>query len=145
VIPSTAATGPRRCAPALLATALLVTACGVRPSGVIRGGPAPTAASSATVYLVADGRVAPVRRPDTASALALLAAGPTADELGQGFTTELPAGTTLTASGTTVTVSVDVTSLSTNAVAQIVCTAGPAPVTLVGGDRSRGPLACPAV
>jgi hypothetical protein len=126
-----------------LATLLLVTACGVRPSDVIVGGPAPTATAVIPVYLVSDGRVTPVSRPDPASGLAQLAVGPTTAEREQGYTTEVPAGVSLEAAGSTVTVSTDVTSLSTNAVDQIVCTAALGPVTLVGGGQTRGPLECP--
>ncbi|HEX6340349.1 hypothetical protein [Umezawaea sp.] len=128
---------------AALAAVLLVAGCGVRPSGVIVGGPAPTAAAVISVYFVSGGRVAPVPRPGSASALAQLAVGPTTAEREQGYATEVPAGAVLDAAGSTVTVSVDVTSLSANAVDQIVCTTAAGSVTLVGGGQSRGPLACP--
>ncbi|MCS7483334.1 hypothetical protein ACFFQW_37030 [Umezawaea endophytica] len=127
----------------VLATVLLATGCGVRPSAVILGGPAPTAAAMISVYFVSDGRVTPVPRPDSASGLAQLAVGPTTGEREQGYTTEVPAGAVLDAAGSTVTVSVDVTSLSTNAATQIACTTAAGPVTLVGGGQRRGPLTCP--
>jgi len=127
----------------VLATALLATACGVRPSDVILGGPAPTATSTIPVFWVSDGHVTPVLRPDSGSGLALLATGPTTAEAEQGYTTEVPAGIVFGTAGSTVTVSVDVTSLSTNAVDQIVCTAATGDVTLVGGGQTRGPLTCP--
>lgn len=130
---------------ATLAVVLLVTACGVRPSDVILGGPVPTAASAAPLFLVSDGRVTPVLRPNTDNALNALAAGPTPLEREQGFTTEVPANTVFGPADATVTVSVDVTSLSDTAVDQIICTASPTalPVTLVGGGQSRGPRTCP--
>ncbi|HWO58899.1 MAG TPA: hypothetical protein VNO31_02495 [Umezawaea sp.] len=126
-----------------LAALLLLTACGVRPSDVILGGPAPTATSVVPVYWVSDGRVTPVLRPDFGPGLALLATGPTPTEAEQGYTTEVPAATVFGTAGSTVTVSVDVTTLSTNAVDQIVCTAATGDVTLVGGGQTRGPLTCP--
>jgi hypothetical protein len=130
---------------------LLVVSCGVRPSGVIRGGQAPTGTvAGAQVYLVRNARVTSVTRLGSlpAEALALLAAGPTRDEEANGITTELPSGLTLTALDGTVTVSADVSQLSELAVEQIVCTAsvtgGFSPVTLVGGGQTRGPAKCPA-
>jgi hypothetical protein len=137
---------------ALLAAVLLVAGCGVRPGGVVLGGPASTVASAAWLYLVSDGEVVPVLRPGRAytDALTLLAAGPTAAERDRGLTTEVPAGIVFDgradADGTpVVTASVDVTTLSPNAFAQIVCTASPdaEPVTIVGGGQSRGPQTCP--
>jgi hypothetical protein len=133
---------------ALVAAVLLVAGCGVRPSGVILGGPAPTVASAAQLYLVFGGRITPVLRPNppSADALTLLAAGPTTAERNQGYTTEVPVGIALDATGSTVAVSVDVTTLSPNAFDQIVCTASPGstPVVVTGGGQSRGPRSCPA-
>lgn len=130
----------------VLATALLVAGCGVRPGGVIIGGPAPTASTATVLYLVSDGRVTRVLRPgEAAGPLALLAAGPTAAERDRGLDTEVPPGLKFGGSAEGVTVSVDVTTLSPNAFDQIVCTASPlfAPITLVGGGQSRGPRTCP--
>ncbi|PRY41358.1 hypothetical protein [Umezawaea tangerina] len=127
----------------VLVLVLLTGACGVRPSGVILGGPAPSAPPAVAVYLVLGGRVTPVPRPDSASGLTSLAGGPTAAEREQGYTTEVPAGVVFEASGGIVAVSVDVTALSATAVAQIVCTSSSGPVTLVGNGWSRGPLVCP--
>ncbi|MFD9738993.1 hypothetical protein [Umezawaea sp. NPDC059074] len=129
----------------LVPVLLLLTSCGVRPSEVILGGPAPTATTTATVYLLHGGELTPVVRPNPSSTdvLALLAAGPTTAERERGFTTEVPPGTTFEASGSTVAVSVDVTALSPAAVDQIACTAA-APITLVnGGHTSLGPRTCP--
>jgi hypothetical protein len=136
---------------AVVLVTALVTGCGVRPGGVIVGGPAPTVASATVLYLVAEGRVVPVPRPgETADALTLLAAGPTAAERERGLSTEVPAGLVfgrIAFSGqlADVTVSVDVTTLSPNAFDQIVCTAssGSTPVTVTGGGQSRGPRTCP--
>ncbi len=136
----------------LLAVVLvLVGGCGVRPGGVVLGGPAPTTASAAVLYLVADGRVVPVPRPDPgpSDGLTLLTAGPTAAERDQGFTTDVPVGVVLggssSADGFAVTASVDVSALSPTAVDQIVCTAAldSSPVTVTGGGRSTGPRTCP--
>lgn len=143
----------RRGPAGLLVTALLVTGCGVRPGGVIVGGPAPTVAPAVVLYLVSEGRVTPVPRPgETADALTLLAAGPTAVERERGLTTEVPAGIVfgrIVFDGhlADVTVSVDVTTLSPTAFDQIVCTAssGSTPVTVAGGGQSRGPRTCPAL
>lgn len=130
---------------------LLVASCGVRPTGVIRGGPAPTGSvAGANVFLLLDGKLTSVTRPDSlfSEGLALLTAGPTAQEQAQGFTSEVPPGLTLTAQNGTVTSSADVSGLSTLAVDQIVCTAvaaaGVSPVTLVGGGQIRGPARCPS-
>lgn len=136
----------------LLVVVLLLAGCGVRPSDVVEGGPAPTIASGATVFLVSGGHVTPVLRPnpDSSDLLALLAAGPTAAERDQGYTSEVPPGVVLTvisapgAATVEVSVSQDVRSLSAPAVDQIVCTAAAgSPVTLVGGRDSRGPQVCP--
>jgi hypothetical protein len=128
----------------------LTAGCGVRPSGVITGGPAPTRAVWGTVlYFLAGSTLTPVIRPtdrpvptadtpslpatDTptlppAEALTLLQGGPDSDEQAQDLTSEVPAGldpvtiTTDTSGGVDVGVSVDVTTLSPAAVDQVVCT-----------------------
>jgi len=106
--------GPARrvlAAGALVAAVLVVAGCGVRPSGVITGGPGPsgrvvpegsdtpalvTPAVAATVYLVQDGRLVAVPRPgerlSPGEALRLLAAGPTPQERARGLTTDVPPG-----------------------------------------------------
>jgi hypothetical protein len=129
----------------LLVVALLAAGCGVRPSDVVLGGRAPTVALAITVFLVSDGQVIRVLRPNPTSPdpLAVLAAGPTAIEREQGYGSEVPAGVVLEAAGASVRVSVDVTTLSEVAVDQIVCTAAQETVTLVGGGTGRGPLTCP--
>jgi hypothetical protein len=150
-----------------LLTACVGTGCGVRPSGVITGGPAPTKQVldgppptwGATLYFVAGPAVAPVIRPtrqrlSPAQVLALLQNGPDGDERAAALTSEVPAGldpvaVTADAAGKVdVLVSVDVTTLSATAVDQIVCTVRDAlptaaAVTVTGGAASRGPQTCP--
>jgi hypothetical protein len=138
-----------------LVSLVAVAGCGVRPSGVITGGDPPSGAvapgapglasgSSATtiiLYLVKDGRLSEVTRPGAplsqADTLALLAAGPTARELAQGLTTDIPpeAGpfsVTAEPAGHLV----------------VVCTAAatapesPAQVTVVGAGQDVGPRTC---
>ncbi|RKT55244.1 hypothetical protein [Saccharothrix australiensis] len=128
------------------AVALLLAGCGVQPSAPIPG----SLATGALLYLVRDGAVLPVLRPTRhqtppAEALALLVAGPSGVEQVQGFTSEVPpSAAPITLDGSTVTLAVDVTALSDLAVTQVACTAAtPDPVTLVGGDRRRGPVTCP--
>jgi hypothetical protein len=137
--------------------ALLLAGCGVRPSGVITGGPAPAGTvEGVRLYLVADGEptlvlrgLKPVFLDDV---LDLLAAGPDPTEQRAGFTTEVPAGIAPVKVGargdsTVVSLSTDVRALSVLAVVQIVCTvqamAHDGSVTLVSGEQSRGPLRCP--
>jgi hypothetical protein len=143
-----------------LLTAVLAAGCGVRPSAVITGGPAPTRpVRGAVLYLVADAALAPVLRPaprdpSPAEVLALLGGGPTGDERAVGLTSEVPAAlapVTVAAGatgGVDVVVSVDVATLSDPAVDQIVCTVGDAltttgPITLTGAGTTRGPRTCP--
>jgi Sporulation and spore germination len=140
--------------------AVLTAGCGVRPSGVITGGPAPTGrAEGATLYFLANSTLRKVRRStpqhlSPTQALTLLEAGPTGDDWAKNLTSEVPAGldpvtVTTDASGSVdVVVSIDVTTLSTTAVDQIVCTAQDAlsttaPVTLTSHAATRGPRVCP--
>ncbi|MET7397267.1 hypothetical protein ABZS66_27660 [Dactylosporangium sp. NPDC005572] len=144
---------------------LLPAGCGVRPSGVITGGPAPRAAGGwVRLYLVKDGTLTPVLRradPHTrpTQTLELLLAGPTGDERADGYTTEVPPGLGPVAVqagelAATVAVAGDPVALSATAAGQIACTvvdavsADPAArprftVTLTGPGRSRGPERCP--
>lgn len=145
---------------AVVSVVVLGAGCGVRPSGVITGGPAPTGpAEGALLYFLTDSSLMPVLRPtrqrlSPTRTLALLQAGPDAGERAANLSTEVPAGlgpvsVRPRASGTVeVVVTADVTTLSTRAVDQIVCTAGDAlatgaPVTLTGGGQTRGPRVCP--
>jgi hypothetical protein len=142
--------------------AVLASGCGVRPSGVITGGPAPTGAvEGATLYFIADSSLRIVRRPtpqrlSPTQTLALLQDGPDRDERAANLTSEVPAGldpvtVTTDASGNVdVVVSADVTALSTAAVDQIVCTvrdtlSTTAPITLTSEAANRGPRICPLV
>jgi hypothetical protein len=148
--------------------AALTAGCGVRPSGVITGGPAPTkdvvdgpplAPGASSLYFLAGSALTPVPRPtrqrlSPAQALALLQNGPDDAERAAGLTSEVPTGldpvtVTTDASGTVdVAVSADVTALSAPAVDQIVCTVRDAlpttaPITVTGGAATRGPGTCP--
>ncbi|ONI71107.1 hypothetical protein ALI144C_52175 [Actinosynnema sp. ALI-1.44] len=127
----------------LVLVALLIAGCGVQPTEPIGG----SRAKGAVIYLVQDGEVTPVLRPtrhesSQLSALELLAQGVPPGGL---YTTEVPHDLgPKSVDDKTVAVTVDVTTLSTMAVAQIVCTAAaPGPVTLQGGGQTRGPVSCP--
>lgn len=140
--------------------AVLTAGCGVRPSGVITGGPAPTApAEGANLYFLTNSSLRLVRRPtpqhlSPTQKLALLQSGPNSDEQAENLTTEVPtaldpATVTIDASGNVdIVVSADVTTLSTTAVDQIVCTvrdalSTTAPITLTSNATTRGPRSCP--
>jgi len=140
--------------------AVFSAGCGVRPSGVIRGGPAPTGPAEGTpLYFLTGSSLTLVLRPKSrplwpTQILTLLQNGPTDDERTANLTSEVPAGldpvdVTTDASGNVdVVVSADVRTLSTTAVDQIVCTIrdampNTAAVTLTSGTASRGPLSCP--
>jgi hypothetical protein len=140
----------------LLVALLLAGGCGVRPSGVIRGVPAPNIelGDGTALYLVYDGKpVLTVRGHDASSAptdaLTLLAAGPTPDERERGLTSEVPADAVPVAVAdsrnlVTITLSTNVSTLSVVAVQQIACTvATGTPVIVAGGGERRGPLSCP--
>jgi hypothetical protein len=148
---------------------VLIAGCGVRPSGVITGGPAPTGdaalgrppgpAEGAALYFRAGSSLIRVRRPARqhlvpTQVLAWLQAGPNRDERAANLTSEVPTGldpvsVTTDASGRVdVLVSADVTMLSTTALDQIVCTVRDAlsstePITLTSHASTRGPLTCP--
>lgn len=90
----------------VLVVLLLVSACGVKPTGVVPAGPAPTLRNPGSsgrgtdviLYFVIDGRVAPVTRSTGSTvgvetALSMLLAGPTAGEADDGYVTTLPART----------------------------------------------------
>jgi hypothetical protein len=144
----------------VLLVAVLTAGCGVRPSGVITGGPAPTApAEGANLYFLANSSLILVRRPtrqhlSPTQTLALLQDGPDSDDWATNLTSEVPPGldpvtVTTDASGNVdIVVSTDVTTLSTTAVDQIVCTvrdalSTTAPVTLTSHAATRGPRTCP--
>jgi hypothetical protein len=140
--------------------AVLTAGCGVRPSGVITGGPAPTApAEGVSLYFLANSALVRVHRPtpqhlSPTQAVALLQGGPSGDDGFANLTSEVPTRldpvtVTTDASGNVdVVVTADVTTLSTTAVDQIVCTVGDvlsttAPITLTSGAATRGPRICP--
>jgi Sporulation and spore germination len=140
--------------------AVLAAGCGVRPSGVIRGGPAPTGqARGVALYFLADSSLTLVLRPArqplwATQILELLEQGPTRDERAANLTSEVPTGlgpvdvTTDPSGNVDVVVTADVTTLSAAAVDQIVCTvrdalSTTAPVTLTSGAATRGPQICP--
>ena len=140
---------------------MLVAGCGVRPSGVITGGPAPTApAEGVSLYFITNSTsLVRVRRPtpqhlSPTQTLLLLQAGPSGDDGFSNLTTEVPTGlgpvsVTIDASGKAdIGVTADVTTLSSTAVDQIVCTVGEAlsstaPITVTSGAATRGPRICP--
>ncbi|WP_084965340.1 GerMN domain-containing protein [Thermoactinospora rubra] len=158
----------RRVLAAGLVSLVAVAGCGVRPSDAIGAGAPPSGGvaplAPTTLYLVKNGRLSAVTRPGgrlspgrpmfPADTLALLAAGPTAEERARGLTTDVPpdAGPfSVTANPpghVVVTLSTPAGELSTLAVEQIVCTAaalapqGPAQVTVVGAGQSVGPRTC---
>lgn len=131
---------------ALLALVLVLSGCGVQPSDPIGG----SEATGALIYLIRtyDNTVAPILRPtkhQTSASAALTMLAESQVEQSSGYRNEVPLeAERMTVNGSTVSVPIDVTSLSTLATLQIVCTAAvPGPVTLVGGGQSRGPLTCP--
>jgi sporulation and spore germination protein len=152
--------------------AMLCAGCGVRPSNVITGGPAPSGRAfgagdvpggpdeGAALYFLAGASLTPVLRPagrrlSPAQTLALLQKGPTADERAARLRSEVPTGldpvtiTTDAAGNVEVVVSADVTKLSAAAVDQIVCTVRDAlpttaPVTVTSDAGARDPRTCPA-
>lgn len=140
--------------------AVLGTGCGVRPSGVITGGPAPTEqVRGVALYFLAGSTPTPVlrltgQRLSPTRTLVLLQHGPDREERATNLTSEVPAGldpvtvTTDATGGVDVVVSADVTTLSTKAVDQIVCTVRDAlptaaPVAITSGTETRGPRLCP--
>lgn len=114
---------------------LALTACGVRPTAPIEGGPAPTeeVTEGTVLYLLEGVTLTRVVRPPVqvpAMALELLAAGPTSEELAEGLTTEIPPYASPitvvpTADGFRVRISSALRYLSPVAQSQLVCTAIP--------------------
>lgn len=151
----------RRALAAGLASLLVLTSCGVRPSGVITGGDPPSGrvepTRKITLYLVTGDRLSPVTRPggplSQADTLALLAAGPTTTEQAQGLTTHVPpqAGPfTVTVKPAGQLVITPASRLSALAVRQVACTAAatasenpPTQVTVDGSRQDVGPQTCP--
>ena len=112
----------------------VLSACGVRPSGVISGAAAPVGPSveaDRVLYFVAAGEPVMVQRTDAsapdADVVAILGQGPANEEQARGLSSEVPASfapatITLVPSGLDVERAGDVAALSPAAVAQIVCT-----------------------
>lgn len=146
---------------ALLLLGGALTACGVRPSGVIRGAGPPhgqvNPATSVTLYLVSNGELSPVRRQShgplsRADVLALLANGPSRKERARGLTSEVPseaapfAVITRRPGRIEVSASVSADELSDTAADQVVCTVAAMDqdarqfVTLVGFASRTCPL-----
>lgn len=143
---------------ALTALLILTTACGVRPTPPIEGGPAPTEEPTRTVLYLLNGttltRVIRPPGPLMQSHLELLAEGPTIEERAKGLTTEIPPYAspitiTRTTSGITVGIASPLKYLSRLARAQLICTAlspeeMPAtPVTLTDPEETLPPETCP--
>jgi hypothetical protein len=156
----------------VVALALLVSACGVKPTPVIQAGPAPTLRNAPNsgqgadiiLYFVIDGRMTPVTRPASRSvgvdtALSLLLAGPTYAEAAAGYTTMLPrdSGSVGLAADSprTIKVPFPVAPLNVLAVNQLVCTAFAAiaaensmpvdnVIALAGTDTKLPPQTCQA-
>lgn len=138
----------------VLAAVLLVSACGIKPTGVVPAGPAPTLRNSTgsgrgaevILYFVAGGRVTPVGRSsrgpvDVSTALSLLLAGPTYAEQSEGLETFLPTESGQVAlnpgSPTVLRFTFALHELKPAAVNQLVCTASAALAAngaYVGGD-----------
>lgn len=140
--------------------AVLTAGCGVRPSGVITGGPAPTEQVRGTaLYFLAGSALTPVFRParqhlSPMQILVLLQDGPNGEERAANLTSDVPTGldpvtVTTDADGTVdVVVSAGITTLSTAALDQIACTvrdalATTAPIAITSGATTRGPRTCP--
>lgn len=138
----------------LLAVSVSLAGCGVRPSGAIKGVPAPDGDVEGTVlFLLSGGRPTAVVRPSTVAAspieaLKMLAAGPNDQERVQGLTSEVPqdavpADVSVGSAGATVTLSINASGLSTVAIEQIACTVAPeVPVIVVGNGQRRDPVSC---
>ena len=141
----------------LVLLVLALSACGVRPSIPIEGGPAPEEeVTEGTVLFLLEGATLTrvIRLPATTNPMELLAAGPTGEELAQGLTTEIPPyaapiTATLSASGITVRISSALKYLSPLAQSQLVCTALGAnhdlrtEVTLTDPTETLPPQQCP--
>ncbi|GLY39079.1 hypothetical protein Amsp01_051030 [Amycolatopsis sp. NBRC 101858] len=125
----------------VLVVLLLVSACGVKPTGVVPAGPAPTLRNTTgsgrgtdvILYLVIDGRVAPVTRStgggsvSVETALSLLLAGPTSSEAADGYVSALPRQTAPIALApgppTTISFPFPLKSIAAVGINQLVCTA----------------------
>ncbi|MGW5719209.1 hypothetical protein ACWEVP_23775 [Amycolatopsis sp. NPDC003865] len=124
----------------VLAVLLLVSACGVKPTGVVAAGPAPTVRNPGSpgrdaeviLYFVLDGRAVPVTRPigtdvGVQAVLSMLLDGPSEAERADGYVSALPrrAGSIALVPGppATITVPFPLKPLGAVGVNQLVCTA----------------------
>ncbi len=139
----------------VLVVLVLVSACGVKPTGVVSAGPAPTLrnpdsgrGTDAILYFVLDGRVAPVTRSNGSkvgveTALSMLLAGPTAGEVAEGYVTALPArsGPIVLAPGSppAITLSFPLKPIGSVGINQLVCTAFAA-LAAQSGDAADGTI-----
>ncbi|MFI5588706.1 hypothetical protein ACIA5G_26880 [Amycolatopsis sp. NPDC051758] len=156
----------------VLAVLLLAGACGIKPTGAVPAGPAPTLpnpepggrGTDLTLYFVIDGRVAPVTRPASgtagvSTALSILLNGPSDTEAAEGYVTRLPpqSGPVALAPGPPVVITLPfpINRLTSIAINQLVCTAFAAlaaegsyavdgTVTLSGPDGQLPSRACQA-
>jgi hypothetical protein len=157
---------------AVLAVLLLAGACGIKPTGAIPAGPAPTLQNTGadgrgtelTLYFVRDGRVAPVTREtefstSVGTALSTLLNGPSDAEAADGYTTMLPLESGQIALApdppARITFAFPLKRLNTMAINQLVCTAFAALatqsryvidgiITLVGTDVELPSQTCQA-
>lgn len=141
----------------ILLSLLTLTACGVRPSVPIEGGPAPTeqVMEGTVLYFLAGATLTRVVRPPVqGNPLELLAKGPTPEELAMGLTTEIPPyASPITASVGEHAIKVRISSLlkdlSPRAQSQLVCTVIPprrletAQVILSDPEETLPPQTCP--
>jgi hypothetical protein len=139
----------------ILVVLLVVSACGIKPTGVVPAGPAPTLRSPGVsgrgadviLYFVIDGRVAPVSRSTgtvgVENALSLLLAGPTPDEVDDGYGTDLPrqSGPIVLSPGSppAITVPFPLKPISGAGINQLVCTAFAA-LAAQGGYSTDGTI-----
>lgn len=141
----------------VLVVVLLVSACGVKPTGVVSAGPAPTLrnpgssgrGTDAILYFIIDGRVAPVTRSTgttvgVETALSMLLAGPSTDEAADGYVTNLPyrTGPIELAPGpkATITFAFPLKPITSAGINQLVCTAFAA-LAAQGGYSVDGTIA----
>jgi spore germination protein GerM len=145
---------PWRSLVAALMLGVAGTGCGIRPTGVVDAG---RPAGGVRVYLVADGKLRPVVRPnlpggDPVSAVGSLFLGPQVTERAAGLTTAVPASVSLVnvkegAGKIDLVLNTDPARLSDLAILQIACTAATAPTEhrriMLAGPRSSTRVVSP--
>ncbi|GAA4004744.1 hypothetical protein GCM10022247_27260 [Allokutzneria multivorans] len=116
----------------VLVSLFLLVSCGVRPTEIVRAGPAPilpAGGEGAVLYFLSGEQLQPASRATgqplaPAQAVELLLGGPTDAERSAGLVTKLPfTSGRVTLSGTTLTMPIPVLGLPEEAVQQLVCTA----------------------